>query len=114
MNLPARRALASCTRVNYFELVPGGEVAPLTAADYSQLSATPGPEDQSYLLLGTTADCTASLAIAKPQDPSVDELQCFDEDKAPLAIASAEGIVVLQLGDDLRVSRDDGQTFESL
>ena len=114
VNLPARRALASCARVNYFELVPGGEVISFTASAYTQLSVTPGSEDQSYLLLGSTTECTASFAIAKPQDPDVDELQCFDENKAPLAIASAEGIIVIQLGNDLRVSRDDGQTFETL
>ena len=90
--------------------MPGGEVISLTASAYTQLSVTPGPEDRSYLLLGSTTECTASFAIATPQDPDVDELQCFDENKAPLAIASAEGFIVIQLGNDLRVSRDDGET----
>jgi hypothetical protein len=114
VNLPARRAVASCGQVNYFELVPGGDVILLTAEAYDELSVTAGPGDQSYLLLGSTDGCTASLAVARPQDPDVDELQCFDEEKAPLAIAAAEGFIVVQLGDDLRVSSDDGQTFETL
>ncbi len=35
-------------------------------------------------------------------------MKCFDENKAPLAIASAGDLLVIQLGNDLRVSRDEG------
>ena len=42
------------------------------------------------------------------EDHGLDELKCFDEDKAPLAIASAGDLLVIQLGNDLRVSRDEG------
>jgi hypothetical protein len=114
VNLPARRALASCPEVSYFALAAGVPVAALTASDYSQLNVAPGPDDERYFVLGATAECTASFGIATPVDQSVEELTCFAEDKAPLAIASAAGLLVIQLGNDLRVSRDDGETFETV
>ena len=112
VNLPARRAVASCRQSNYFTLAAGEQVISLIASDYSQLSVTPAPADDGYFVLGETGECTASFGIAVPEDQSVDELECFQEDKAPLAIASAEGLLLIQLGNDLRVSRDDGETFE--
>jgi hypothetical protein len=114
VNLLPRRAIASCPRLNYFSLAAGKAGATLTAENYLQLSVAAGPDDESYFVLGTTDDCTASVAISTPETDSVDELECFDDDKAPLAIASAGGLLVVQLGNDLLVSDDDGETFETL
>ena len=76
--------------------------AALTAASWSR---TYGANEQLRL---------ASVGVASPAAQEVDEQTCFDEDKAPLAIASAQGLVVIQLGNDLKVSRNDAVDFETV
>ncbi len=114
VNLLPTRAIASCERLNYFTLAPGEPGRTLTANDYKQLSVTAGPDDERYFVLGATPDCAASVGLSSPEDQSVDELECFGDDRAPLAIASADGVLVVQLGNDLLVSEDDGESFDTV
>jgi hypothetical protein len=114
VNLPKRRAIAACSSATY-SILAGGEVtASPSVSDYDQLSVTAGPTRGSYVVFGTTQDCLASVGVAVPDVPDVDQLQCFNENKAPLAIASAGDLLVVQLGNDLRVSRDGGATFDTV
>lgn len=111
VNLPGQKAIASCDRSTYFRLPLEKSVSSRQAPDYSRLSVTAGP-DGSYFVFGSTADCIASVGLAT--DQSVNKKECFTENKAPLAIASAEGVLVIQLGSDLMVSHDDGDSWEAV
>lgn len=114
VNLAGRRAVGSCASQVYFLLVPGQPARELIAEEYSQLSVTTGFDPDSYFLFGATDKCAASVAVARTVAATVEEVDCFDEDKTPLAIASAGRLLVLQLGNDLMVSRDEGDSFETV
>jgi hypothetical protein len=114
VNLPRRQAVASCSRTSYFTPTPEGPTNSGSVPDYVDLSVAPGPDEGDYFVFGSTSDCPASVGVTSPADQEADEQACLDEGKAPLAIASAEGLLVIQLGNDLRVSRDDGVKFETV
>jgi hypothetical protein len=113
VNLPDWRAIASCSQSTFVRLGPKSQVS-LSASEYEQLSATPGPTDDQYFVFGDTEDCVASVGLTSSDSQDVEELQCFSERKAPLAIASAGDLLVIQLGNDLKVSRDDGGHFDTV
>jgi len=117
VNLRRGRAVFSCESSTFFavdrSVDPDTESAQaLPAPDYADLSATAGFDEGTFFVFGGTAECTASFAVAVPAVPRVTEQECFEEQKAPLAIASAGDLLVIQLGNDLRVSRDQGETFD--
>jgi hypothetical protein len=113
VNLPDSRAIASCSEGTFFTL-PAKAITARSASDYDQLSATAGPADGQFFVFGSTEDCQASVGLTLPDDQAPEERECFTEDKAPLAIASAEDLLVIQLGNDLLVSRDEGASFETV
>jgi hypothetical protein len=95
----------------FFTVPVDEEVEGLAASDLEQLSVAAGPGDDTYLALAAASDCAAEVVLLRPANDAVELLECFGDGSAPLAIASAEGLVVVQVGDDLMQSTDDGNTF---
>jgi hypothetical protein len=115
-NLPGSRAAVSCDGGAFYIVAPRTAPLPLGAGGYDDLSVAAGPRTGRFYVFGSTADCPAQVASASAEQQAVVALECLDPDevdshKAPLAIAAAGGQVVVQLGNDLMVSDDGGQSF---
>jgi hypothetical protein len=114
LNLPRKRALGSCPGGTFFDLVPNQSVRGIPAGGFTQLSVAPGSATGRYYVLGATDDCGARVGLVRALDQSVSDLECFDDNRAPLAVASTSDLLVVQVGNDLLVSRDAGESFEAL
>jgi hypothetical protein len=114
LNLPRKRALGSCASGTFFPLAPGEQVRGIPAGGFGSLSVAPGPDDGQYFVFGTTGDCTAGLGLLDTADQSVANLPCLGENQAPLAIATTADMVVVQVGNDLMVSDDGGESFATV
>ncbi len=111
VNLPGRRAVASCDSSTFYVLQAGKRPVPKAAAPYTNLSVTPAPTEEHYYAFGTTVGCVAQVAEVGVDDDPTETLACLGADRAPLAIATSGDRVVVQVGDDLMVSSDEGKTF---
>jgi hypothetical protein len=116
LNLPGRKALASCSATSFFVLPPPDEEANLlSVAGYEQLSVAPGDGVGRYFVFGATERCDAHLGEFDASTASVSPIACLHDDeigpRAPLAIARAGDRLVVQGGNDLMVSSDGGSEF---
>ena len=112
VNLPGQRAIASCPSASFYPLRIGKKPASLQAPGFLlDVSVTPTPDGQAYYVVGGTDKCLAQVAtvVAGADDPELGA--CLPADKAPLAIATAGDRVVVQVGADLMVSDDEGDSF---
>lgn len=118
VNLPGIRALASCESDAFYALGTGGPPQTVGAEGFTGLSAAPGPRDSRYFVLGATSSCSAQVGSVDTVGGSVDSLACLDPDtgrtRAPLAIVTSGEELVVQVGDDLLVSSDQGESFAPL
>jgi hypothetical protein len=112
VNLPGRRGIASCPTETFYLLRVGRQdPASLSAAGFEDLSVTPTPDGKAYYALGGTDKCLAQVATVVPEEDSPALGECLPEDRAPLAITTAGDRVVVQVGADLMVSEDEGDSF---
>jgi hypothetical protein len=111
-NLPAGRGAITCQGGVIDVLTPGFGAAPLSVPGYENLSVAGAPRADRYFVFGSTPACPAQVAALRGAQQSVTQLDCVGVDGAvPQAIAAAGGYVVVQIGDDVMVSEDAGQTF---
>jgi hypothetical protein len=115
VNLRGRRATASCASTDAFDLRPNEQPTVVSVPDYSQISITAAPEAGRYYVFGVSGGCDAQVGVVAADAESVTAKACLDDDtlgsRAPLAIATAGDRVIVQVGDDLMVSDDEGETF---
>jgi len=109
VNVPGRRAVASCASTAFFSLAVGVSPQSFQAAGFSQLSVTPSPEEGRYYAFGATDGCGAQAAEIDSTDTEL--LACLGDGRAPLAIAAAGDLIVLQVGASVVVSDDGGESF---
>jgi hypothetical protein len=113
VNLPGQRAIASCSTESFYPLRIGQkEPVALSVSGFEDLSVTPIPGGQGYYVLGGTGRCLAQVATVVPDADKPKLGECLPDDKAPLAIATAGDRVVVQVGADLMVSDDQGDSFD--
>lgn len=110
VNLPDRKALAMCASTTFYQLAQGKAPAPIQANGFSQLSAVPARESGHFYVFGTTS-CGARVGEVVADVQAVNQLNCFGKDVAPLAIGVSGDRIVVQVGDQMQVSTDGGQTF---
>jgi hypothetical protein len=111
VNLPGKRAVASCESTAFYAMAVGVPAQSLQAAGFSQLSVTPAPDEGRYYAFGTTQGCGAQVGEVNPEAQAIDDLECLGDGRAPLAIAAAGDVVVLQVGASAVVSDDGGENF---
>ena len=111
VNLPGRRAVASCESTAFFPLPSGAQLLTLQALGFDQLSVTPSPDEGRYYAFGATAGCGAQVGEVDAETQSIDERACLGDGRAPLAIAAAGDLIVLQVGNSVVVSDDGGDNF---
>jgi hypothetical protein len=114
VNLTDRSAIASCTSTTFFLLRPGLPAASLSADELSSLSVTAGPRKGEYYAFGTSPNCGALVALVVPEDQSTKLGGCIGPGLAPLAITTVGDRVLVQVGESLMVSDDQGDTFSAV
>ncbi len=111
VNLPGRRAVASCPTESFYLLRIGTDPTALTVPGFSNPSVTPHPDADTYYAFGSAAGCVAQVAVLVPDTAEPELGECLADDRAPLAIATAGDRVVVQVGADLMVGDADGKKF---
>ena len=111
VNLPDRRAVVSCTFSQFFLVQPGTNPVAESVSDFSSLNVTPHPDGESFYVFGTSADCVAQVATFVLGTDEPEKGDCLEGNRAPLAIATSGDRVIVQVGADLMVSDDEGDSF---
>ncbi len=105
-------ALAGCGSSLFFALQPRGKPTPVAVDGFTTTSVAAAPGEGRFYLFGATEDCGAQVGLLNQATQSVSRLECLGPGRAPLAIAADQDLVLVQVGNDLEVSRDGGKTFE--
>jgi hypothetical protein len=114
LNLPERKAVASCAAAQFYLLSPRAGARAVSVDGYTSLGAAPSMSEDRWFVFGGTAGCAAQLSGTVLSRSQTDTLACFGPGLAPLAVASSGHFVLAQAGEQLQLSDDDGQTFNAL
>lgn len=115
VNLPDGRALVSCGTGTFYVLGSNAKPAARAAGGFTSLTVAPGARAGDFYAFGTTADCLARVGSVVIGRAKVALRACLgDDDLAPLAIASAGNLVVVQVGELLQASEDGASSFDTV
>jgi len=106
------RALAGCGSNGFFLLQPGVEPVSVAVDGFDAASMVSAGGGARYYVVGATGDCGAQVGTLDVTSQEVTTLECLGGERAPLGIAADGDQVVVQVGNDVMVSTDGGQSFE--
>jgi hypothetical protein len=113
VNLQPRGAVVACNGTPGFYVASAAPVAVSIGAEgFTSLVATPKPGTTGqYYVFGSYARCVAQVATVTASSRAPVLGECLEGNRGALAIATSGTRVIVQVGEELMVSDDEGEKF---